>query len=116
MVMEYQPTSETDGAEANRARAPGLTAQQFKQLAYRAVDMAADYIYGMRGEPVFRPMSPEQRKELTEQEWSDSGADPAALLDVVQAKILPYAMGNGHPRFFGWVNSPPAPLGMIGEF
>ena len=23
-------------------------------------------------------------------------------------------MGNGHPRFFGWVNSPPAPVGVVG--
>src|SRR5204863_520894 len=26
------------------------------------------------------------------------------------------AMGNGHPRFFGWVNSPPAPIGVLAEF
>src|SRR5438046_3732011 len=24
-------------------------------------------------------------------------------------------MGNGHPRFFGWVNSPPAPLGAVAD-
>jgi aromatic-L-amino-acid/L-tryptophan decarboxylase len=26
---------------------------------------------------------------------------------------LPYAMGNGHPAFFGWVNSPPALAGVL---
>jgi glutamate/tyrosine decarboxylase-like PLP-dependent enzyme len=25
-------------------------------------------------------------------------------------------MGNGHPRFFGWVNSPPAPVGIVADF
>jgi glutamate/tyrosine decarboxylase-like PLP-dependent enzyme len=103
-------------ADADSAAAPGLDAEQFRKLGYRAVDMAVRYVYKMREEPVFRPMSPDERRELTELEWSRDGADPDALLDEFQAKILPFAMGNGHPRFFGWVNSPPAPLGMIGEF
>ena len=30
--------------------------------------------------------------------------------------MLPHPMGNGHPRFFGWVNSPPAPIGVLAEF
>src|SRR5258708_3234919 len=30
-------------------------------------------------------------------------------------RILPYAMGNVHSRFFGWVNSPPAMLAVITE-
>ena len=25
-------------------------------------------------------------------------------------------MGNGHPRFFGWANSPPSPIGAVAEF
>ena len=31
-------------------------------------------------------------------------------------RVLPHPMGNGHPRFFGWVNSPPAPIGVLGDF
>ena len=27
--------------------------------------------------------------------------------------VLPHAMGNGHPAFFGWVNPPPAPAGVL---
>jgi aromatic-L-amino-acid/L-tryptophan decarboxylase len=27
--------------------------------------------------------------------------------------VLPYAMGNGHPAFFGWVNPPPAEPGIL---
>ena len=27
--------------------------------------------------------------------------------------VLPHAMGNGHPAFFGWVNSPPALAGVL---
>jgi glutamate/tyrosine decarboxylase-like PLP-dependent enzyme len=42
-------------------------------------------------------------------------SEPDALLDFVASTILPYPMGNSSPRFFGWVNSPPAPLGVLAE-
>jgi aromatic-L-amino-acid decarboxylase len=116
-VSEIRRAAKADGAVATGGvPAPGLDAEQFRKLGYRAVDMAVSYLDGIRGEPVFRPMSPDERRELMEQEWSSDGADPDSLLDEFRTKILPFAMGNGHPRFFGWVNSPPAPLGMIGEF
>jgi hypothetical protein len=35
------------------------------------------------------------------------------LLHDVSERILPYPMGNGHPRFFGWVNSPPSRAGVM---
>ena len=41
---------------------------------------------------------------------------PVALDDVVATTlrdVLPHAMGNGHPAFFGWVNPPPSPAGVI---
>jgi len=39
-----------------------------------------------------------------------------ALDDLVATAlhdVLPHAMGNGHPAFFGWVNPPPSPAGVI---
>jgi len=37
------------------------------------------------------------------------------ILRLLTERILPYPMGNGHPRFFGWVNSPPAMMAVITE-
>ena len=28
---------------------------------------------------------------------------------------MPHPFGNGHPRFFGWVNGPPVVLGVLAE-
>jgi glutamate/tyrosine decarboxylase-like PLP-dependent enzyme len=60
-------------------------------------------------------MKPEERGRLLEQALPDDGRDPRAILDLFRDAVLPHAMGNGHPRFFGWVNSPPAPLGVIAD-
>jgi glutamate/tyrosine decarboxylase-like PLP-dependent enzyme len=38
-----------------------------------------------------------------------------ALLDEFASKVAAYPFGNGHPRFFGWVNSPPAIIGVFAE-
>ena len=38
------------------------------------------------------------------------------MLERFRAAVLPHGMGNGHPRFFGWVNSPPAPIGVVADF
>src|SRR5260370_31461174 len=37
------------------------------------------------------------------------------ILNLLADRVLPHPMGNGHPRFFGWVNSPPAMLAVITE-
>ena len=37
------------------------------------------------------------------------------LLKFIAEQVLPYPMGNGHPRFFGWVNSPPAMIAVLME-
>jgi glutamate/tyrosine decarboxylase-like PLP-dependent enzyme len=42
-----------------------------------------------------------------------AGRPLADLLSDVRDRVLPYPMGNGHPRFFGWVNSPPSPAGVL---
>src|SRR5882762_9894625 len=84
----------------------------FRALAHRAADLAADHLEGMARGPVFRPMSPEERRALLEIPLPERGQPLEAALQFAREKILSRPMGNGHPRFFGWVNSPPAPAGV----
>jgi len=92
-----------------------IEAEAFRELGYRAVDLAADYLAGMRERPVFHPMTPEERQSLLEQALPGSGTSPSLIVDQFAATILPHPMGNGHPRFFGWANSAPSPIGAIAE-
>jgi glutamate/tyrosine decarboxylase-like PLP-dependent enzyme len=94
---------------------PALDHAEFRRLAHQSVDLVADYLARMRDTPVFRPMTPELRDHLTGQQLTADGVPPEDLIADFADHILPYAMGNGHPRFFGWVNSPPAPIGIIAE-
>src|SRR6202007_1744879 len=78
-------------------------------------DMAADYLASMRSRAVFTPMRPGERESLLGQALPESPCAPEVILEFFNREILPHPMGNGHPRFFGWVNSPPAPIGIIAE-
>src|SRR6266850_1947619 len=84
----------------------------FRALAHRAADLAADTMEGVPRGPVFQPMSPEERRALLDIRLPERGQPLEAALHFVREKILSRPMGNGHPRFFGWVNSPPAPAGV----
>ena len=93
-----------------------LDPEHFRRLAHEAVDLVSDYLAGVGAGPVFRPMTPGERTTLMQEPLEDAGATPEAMLERFRTAVLPHAMGNGHPRFFGWVNSPPAPVGIVADF
>jgi aromatic-L-amino-acid/L-tryptophan decarboxylase len=99
----------------NHPAPPALDPERFRRLAHETVDLVADYLAGIRERPVFRPMTPAERATLMEDSLDAAGVDPGDLLDRVRTTVLPHAMGNGHPRFFGWVNSAPAPMGILAD-
>lgn len=96
-------------------RGPGLDPESFRALAHRAVDLVADHLAAVPEGPVFTPMTQTERAALLRQPLPGTAVDPESLLDAVRERILTHPMGNGHPRFFGWVNSPPSPLGIVGD-
>ena len=77
--------------------------------------MLADHLAGVPQGSVWQPVPVSDRGWLTGQALPETGRDLDALLVDIRDKVMPYPMGNGHPRFFGWVNSPPAAAGVIVE-
>jgi len=90
-------------------------ADEFRRLGHRAVELAAAHLEGLPGGPVFQRMRESERGIITNAALPNAPLSGDQLLDFVAAKVLPRPMGNGHPRFFGWVNSPPDPLGVVME-
>jgi aromatic-L-amino-acid/L-tryptophan decarboxylase len=92
-----------------------MSGTEFRRLGYQAVDIAADYLTGVAEHPVFQRMTESQREAIINMPMSESPLSGDEILQQAARRILPHAMGNGHPRFFGWVNSPPAPMAVITE-
>ena len=90
--------------------------EHFRRLAHEAVDLVADYLARLGEAPVFGPMTAAERTTLMQEPLEAAGVAPETVLERFRTAVMPHAMGNGHPRFFGWVNSPPAPVGIVADF
>ena len=78
-----------------------------------AADVTAGYLAQVGRRPVWQPVPEADRRWLTGQELPAVGRSLTDLLGDISARMLPYPMGNGHPRFFGWVNSAPSAAGVV---
>src|SRR5260370_13927033 len=86
-----------------------------RRVAHRVADIVADYLEQLPDKPVFVPVPVEDATRFATEPPPASGSEPDAILDEFVRSIAPYPFGNGHPRFWGWVNSPPAVMGIFGD-
>ena len=66
-----------------------------------------------RNRPVFRPYPAALRERRATSAPPEIPLPVDRILAEFAAEIEPYPFGNGHPRFFGWVNSPPTPIAIF---
>ncbi|MCU7730600.1 pyridoxal-dependent decarboxylase [Actinoplanes sp. KI2] len=78
-----------------------------------AGDLTADYLSAVGERTVWQPVAEPDRSWLLGQDLPTAGRPFADLVDDLRTRVLPYPMGNGHPRFFGWVNSAPSAAGVL---
>lgn len=111
--VDQQPAS-NGGREAAIDMAP----DEFRKIGYRMVDKIASLLGSMRDRPVVEHRTPEQIKEIVQADRAlpEKGRDPGSLLDDLTDQLTAYSLYNGHPRFWGYITSSPAPIGMLGDF
>jgi glutamate/tyrosine decarboxylase-like PLP-dependent enzyme len=102
---------------ANRAAnpEPGTDLDSFREAGHALVELVADHLAGQRELPVWRPTDEAARARLLDRPLPERGTPLAELVREFETDVLPWPMGNAHPRFFGWVNAAPAPAGVLGE-
>jgi aromatic-L-amino-acid/L-tryptophan decarboxylase len=87
--------------------------EEFRSTGHRLVDAVADHLAALPGGPVWQPLPDDLRAELLSLPLPDEPTGLGPLAGTMARDVLPYAMGNGHPAFFGWVNSPPSLAGVL---
>ena len=92
------------------------SADELRRVGYQTVDLIAEHVSGIRETPVFQPVPPSTIEEfLGPDRVPESGEDADTLLADIAARVMPYPFGNGHPRFYAWVNPPSTPIGIFGD-
>lgn len=103
--------------DTTREAALEMDASTFRQLGHRLVDQVADLLASVPNGPVTRAEAPSAVRAalgLTGP-LPESGVEPGPLLEQTAQLLFEHSLFNGHPRFFGYITSSPAPIGMLGD-
>ncbi|MFC3454076.1 pyridoxal phosphate-dependent decarboxylase family protein [Amycolatopsis speibonae] len=85
----------------------------FRRELVRTAHWVADYLEAMPESPVTRPLPDQHRRRLSASPLRDGGQALPEFLDFIKTDVAPYPGGNGHPAFFAWITTPPAPIGIL---
>jgi glutamate/tyrosine decarboxylase-like PLP-dependent enzyme len=86
----------------------------FGRATHAALDDAISYLRSVRERPVWRPV-PDSVKAAIAEPLPRKGQGLTGVYADFAAEILPYPVGNIHPRFFGWVHGSGLPSGIVSE-
>ena len=78
------------------------------------LDDMLDYTEHIRSRPVWQPIPPEVRANFR-QPLPQLPAELSEVHAAFMREVLPYAVGNAHPGFMGWVHGGGTPVGMLAE-
>ena len=87
---------------------------ELRAQAHHMLNDMLDYVADIRQRPVWTPMPPDVRQHFR----ADISRDPMPLAQVhreFMEYVLPYAGGNVHPGFMGWVQGGGTAVGMLAE-
>jgi glutamate/tyrosine decarboxylase-like PLP-dependent enzyme len=95
-----------------------IAPERFREIGHQLVDQIAALLESIPNRPVTRDESPSSIRDALGLNGGlpEKGADPAALLATAARLIADHSLFNGHPRFFGYITSSPAPIGMLADF
>jgi len=86
----------------------------FRTQAHTMLDDIIDYQQQIRHRPVWQP-APQSVRAQFDGQMPQNGTPLPTLHNQFMEAILPYAVGNSHPGFMGWVHGGGTPVGMVAE-
>src|SRR5271156_1014867 len=104
-------------AVINRISPAAISSEEFRRAGHRLVDRIADFLDLLPASPITRGELPSAIREAMDaaRPLPREGAPTTDLLDRAATLLFDHSLFNGHPRFWGYVTSSPAPIGALGE-
>jgi glutamate/tyrosine decarboxylase-like PLP-dependent enzyme len=94
-----------------------LSPEQFRAIGHRLVDQIAGLFAHLGDRPVTTGETAEQIRALLHADRSlpETGGDPEELMAMTTSLLFNHSLYNGHPRFWGYITAPAAPIGVLAE-
>ena len=101
----------------NRKAPIEIAPEEFRRLGYQLVDRIADFLSSLPQRPVTPGESVAVVRQAlgSENKLPEHGTDPQGLLEQAASLVFDHSLFNSHPRFWGYVTSPAAPIGILGD-
>ena len=95
-----------------------MDAATFRMLGHRLVEQLAEFIESLPHRPVTHDESPSAVRQALDLDGAlpERGTAPGPLLEKTATLLFEHSLFNAHPRFFGYITAPPAPIGILGDF
>lgn len=93
-----------------------MDSDEFRKIGHQLIDQVADFLSSLPNRPLTTGETPtEIRKVLGQISLPEEGRDAGQLLSEVATMLFDHSLFNGHPRFWGYITSSAAPIGMLAE-
>ncbi|WP_347925229.1 aminotransferase class V-fold PLP-dependent enzyme [Pontimicrobium sp. SW4] len=89
--------------------------EQSKALMHQMVEDAFDYVKNIRDRKIWQEM-PDDVLKTFESQIPQQPSDAESVYQDLQKNVLPYPMGNVHPRFWAWYMGNGTISGVMGDF
>ncbi len=89
---------------------------EFKKIGYELIDTISDFFDVISEKPVTTTKSPKElQKVLGNLSLPEYGLPAEKLLSSASKLLFDHSLFNGHPKFFGFITSSAAPIGVLAD-
>jgi glutamate/tyrosine decarboxylase-like PLP-dependent enzyme len=94
-----------------------MSAEDFRRVGHDLIDQLASLLASVPEHPVTTGETPLEIQAVLDAAASlpEAGCDAGRLLRETATLLFEHSLFNGHPRFFGYITSSPAPIGMFAD-
>ncbi len=100
----------------NRKAPLEMDPEEFRRLGHWLVDHLADFLQSLPQRPITPGISPGEVRALLENKpLPQRGIAAEKLLQEAARLLFDHSLFNGHPRFWGYITSSAAPIGVLAD-
>ena len=105
-------------SDTTARRAPlAMDVDTFKEHAHALVDQLTDLLASVPERPITPNDTPSELRRVLDlnRPLPEHGTAAGPLLERAARELFDHSLFNAHPRFFGYITAPPAPIGILGD-